>query len=115
VTTPVTPTRTRHSDLRGEVAEMTAATPNLADVLAQLAKALVEQTAPPMPTLPQPASERILLTVEEAAERLGIGRTFAWRLVRTRELKSVQIGRLRRVHVDAVRDYTERLITRGAA
>ncbi|MFL6126021.1 helix-turn-helix domain-containing protein [Actinophytocola sp.] len=94
---------------------MISAKPNLGDVLAQLARVLVEQTAtPPMPPT-QPASERILLTVEEAAERLGIGRTFAWRLVRTGELKSVQIGRLRRVHVDAVRDYTERLITKGAA
>lgn len=94
---------------------MTAATPKLADVLAQLAKVLVEQTATPMPTPPPPASERILLTVEEAAERLGIGRTFAWRLVRTGDLKSVQIGRLRRVHVDAVREYTDRLNTKGVA
>lgn len=94
---------------------MTAATPNLADVLAQLAKVLIEQTGAPIPILQQPTSERILLTVEEAAERLGIGRTFAWRLVRTGELRSVQIGRLRRIHVDAVRDYTDRLTTKEAA
>lgn len=94
---------------------MTAATPNLADVLAQLARVLVEQTSTPVPTPPKPASERILLTVEEAAERLGIGRTFAWRLVRTGELKSVLIGRLRRIHVDAIRDYADRLIRKGMA
>ena len=27
-------------------------------------------------------NERLLLTVEEAAQRLGIGRTLAWQLVR---------------------------------
>ena len=41
--------------------------------------------------------ERLLLTVEEAARRLGIGRTLAWRLVRSGELPSVRLGRLVRV------------------
>ncbi len=41
--------------------------------------------------------ERLLLTVEEAARRLGIGRSLAWRLVRSGELLSVRIGRLVRV------------------
>lgn len=59
--------------------------------------------------------ERVLLTVEEAAELLGIGRTFAWQLVRNGDLESVQIGRLRRIHVDAVRDYADRLVSKGAA
>ncbi|HEX9334443.1 MAG TPA: helix-turn-helix domain-containing protein, partial [Pseudonocardiaceae bacterium] len=43
--------------------------------------------------------ERVLLTVEEAAKRLGIGRTTAFALVKTGEIVSVQIGRLRRVSV----------------
>lgn len=95
---------------------MAAVTPNIADLLTQLAKVLAEHTTtPPTSTPPQPASHRILLTVEEAAERLGIGRTFAWRLVRTGELESVQIGRLRRVHVDAIRGYAAQLIEKGAA
>ena len=38
------------------------------------------------------ASERLLLTVEEAARRLGIGRSLAWRLVRSGELPSVRWG-----------------------
>ncbi len=38
--------------------------------------------------------ERLLLTVEEAARRLGIGRSLAWRLVRSGELPSVRLGRL---------------------
>jgi excisionase family DNA binding protein len=42
-------------------------------------------------------TERLLLTVEEAARRLGIGRSLAWRLVRSGELPSVRLGRLVRV------------------
>ena len=41
--------------------------------------------------------ERLLITVEEAARRLGIGRSLAWRLVRSGELPSVRLGRLVRV------------------
>lgn len=97
---------------------MTTATPELAAVLVQLAKVLVEQAATipsePAPQ-PRPVPERVLLTVEEAAERLRIGRTLAWRLVRTGELESIRIGKLRRVHVDAVRAYAGRLVAEGAA
>ncbi len=42
-------------------------------------------------------TDRLLLTVEEAARRLGIGRTLAWRLVQERELPSVRVGRCVRV------------------
>lgn len=117
MTPPVTPTRTRHSDTRGNEVEMAATTSDLAAVLAQLAKVLVEQTPAPTATEPdaRPTSDQVLLTVEEAARRLGIGRTFAWRLVRSGDMKSVQIGRLRRIHIDALRDYTDRLATKGAA
>jgi excisionase family DNA binding protein len=37
---------------------------------------------------------RLLLTVEEAAQRLGIGCSLAWHLVRSGELPSVRLGRL---------------------
>ncbi|HEU5475659.1 MAG TPA: helix-turn-helix domain-containing protein [Actinophytocola sp.] len=96
---------------------MTAATPELAAVLAQLAKVLVDQAAIPPEPAPPPRlmPERVLLKVEEAAERLRIGRTLAWRLVRTGELESVRIGKLRRVHVDAVRAYAGRLTAKGTA
>ena len=47
-------------------------------------------------------SERILLTVEEAARRLRIGRTTAYRLLADGEIASIQIGHLRRVPVDAL-------------
>ena len=50
-----------------------------------------------------------LLTVEEAARRLTIGRTFCYRLISTGELESVPVGRLRRVPADAIPEYVARL------
>lgn len=59
-------------------------------------------------------TERILLTVEEAARRLGIGRTLAWRLVRDGELPSVRLGRLVRIPERALDDWLDRRL-RGDA
>ena len=43
------------------------------------------------------ADPRLLLTVEEAARRLNIGRTTMYALVSSGAVESVTIGRLRRV------------------
>ena len=43
-----------------------------------------------------------MLTVEEAAERLGVGRTVMYALVSSGAVESVRIGRLRRVPADAL-------------
>jgi excisionase family DNA binding protein len=51
----------------------------------------------------------VLLTVEDAADRLCIGRTTAWGLVKNGKLRSVQIGRLRRVPLSALDAYAARL------
>ncbi|MFF1476274.1 excisionase family DNA-binding protein [Streptomyces sp. NPDC058301] len=51
----------------------------------------------------------ILLTVEEAARRLRIGRTLCFHLIGSGELESVPVGRLRRVPVAALHDYVTRL------
>ncbi len=59
-------------------------------------------------------SERLLLTVEEAAQRLGIGRSFAWELVRRGELPSVRLGRLVRIPVGALDEWIQRK-SRGQA
>lgn len=91
----------------------TANTAELAALLAQLAHTLAQenQKTPeiseqrPLPTV------RVLLTVEEAAQRLGIGRTLMFKLVKTGEIASVTIGRLRRVPESALREYTARLTT----
>ncbi|MFF2386702.1 excisionase family DNA-binding protein [Streptomyces sp. NPDC058108] len=55
----------------------------------------------------------VLLTVEEAARRLRIGRTTCFRLVSDGEIESVTVGRLRRVPADAVSAYVAKL--RGLA
>ena len=44
----------------------------------------------------------LVLTVEEAAERLGVGRTVMYALVSSGAVESVRIGRLRRVPADAL-------------
>ena len=56
----------------------------------------------------------VLLTVEEAARRLGIGRTTCFRLVLAGEIESVTVGRLRRVPADAVTAYVAKLRHRVA-
>lgn len=54
-------------------------------------------------------STLLLLTVEEAARRLGIGRTTCFGLVSTGELESVKLGSLRRIPADALALYVSRL------
>jgi excisionase family DNA binding protein len=52
---------------------------------------------------------KLLLTVDEAAHRLGIGRSHAYVYVLRGELPSVKIGRSRRVPVQALQEFIERL------
>jgi excisionase family DNA binding protein len=54
-------------------------------------------------------AELVLLTVEEAAERLRIGRTTCFKLIRTGALESIPVGRLRRVPAEAIPEYVARL------
>lgn len=56
------------------------------------------------------AMERLFLTVEEVAEALHIGRTRVFALIAAKEITSVKIGNLRRIPVDAVREYAARLV-----
>ena len=54
----------------------------------------------------QPA---LLLRVEEAAERLGIGRSLMYRLVLSGEVESVHVGRLRRIPAECLDEHVARL------
>jgi excisionase family DNA binding protein len=54
----------------------------------------------------------LLLTVEEAARRLRLGRTLVYRLISSGELESVTVGRLRRVPAKCLAEYVAAL--RGA-
>lgn len=56
------------------------------------------------------ATPRVMLTAEQAAEALGIGRTTIYALIKSGDLESVRIGRLRRIPADAINAYTARLI-----
>jgi excisionase family DNA binding protein len=50
-------------------------------------------------------SDRMLLTVEEAAERLGIGRSTMYTLITSGEIDSIHVGRLRRLEPAALARY----------
>jgi excisionase family DNA binding protein len=56
-----------------------------------------------------PAESKLLLTVEEAAGLLSLGRTRVFALIRTGELASVRVGSSRRVTPEALRQYVEGL------
>jgi excisionase family DNA binding protein len=56
---------------------------------------------------------RLLLTVEEAADVLHIGRSKVFDLIRNGDLGSVKIGRLRRVPVGALDEFMARLVGTG--
>jgi excisionase family DNA binding protein len=53
--------------------------------------------------------EHLVLTIEEAAERLCIGRTLMYSLVKAGAVESVRIGRLHRVPADALETFLLRL------
>jgi excisionase family DNA binding protein len=61
------------------------------------------------------ADDLTLLTVEEAARRLSVGRTTFYALLKEGEIASVQIGRLRRIPAEALIDYAARLIAKQNA
>ncbi len=57
--------------------------------------------------------ERMLLTVAEAAEVLGVGKSTVYDLMRTRQLPSVKLGRLRRVPVADLDRFVTELAARS--
>ncbi|WP_405822076.1 helix-turn-helix domain-containing protein [Streptomyces sp. NBC_00838] len=58
--------------------------------------------------------QRRLYRVETAAEFLDIGRSTAYEEIRLGRLRTVQVGRLRRVPTEYIEDYVE-LLKREAA
>ncbi|MFJ6908005.1 helix-turn-helix domain-containing protein [Streptomyces griseoluteus] len=56
-------------------------------------------------TVPAPDATLAALTVEEAARRLGVGRTTMYALIASGEVSSICIGRLRRVPAEALATY----------
>lgn len=69
----------------------------------------------PSATVPLPPAgdgERrpLLLTVDEAAHMLRIGRTVVYQLIQEGEIRSVKIGRNRRVVATSIGEYVSRLL-----
>jgi excisionase family DNA binding protein len=60
--------------------------------------------------LPMTTEVKVLCSVDEAAAMLSLGRTLAWSLVRKNELRSVKVGRSRRVVVASLHEYVCRLM-----
>ncbi|WP_158846981.1 helix-turn-helix domain-containing protein [Saccharothrix deserti] len=58
---------------------------------------------------------RALLSVEDAARALSIGRTTMFGLIKTGAIASVQIGRLRRIPQTAITEFTARLTSEQTA
>lgn len=56
-------------------------------------------------------ANQVLISVEEAARRLCIGRTATYELVRKKQLQSVKIGRTRRVVVNSLENYIQQLLS----
>lgn len=52
---------------------------------------------------------RVLLTVEQAAQRLSVGRTTMYALIKAGHITTVRIGHLRRVPADALTAYISAL------
>ena len=53
--------------------------------------------------------DRLLLSVEEAARRLGIGRSLLYELIAHGRIETVRVGRLRRIPPDALDAYVASL------
>jgi excisionase family DNA binding protein len=49
--------------------------------------------------------ERMLLTVEEAADVLRVGRSLMYEMIARGAIKTVRIGRLRRIRPEALAEY----------
>ena len=57
--------------------------------------------------------DQLLLTPEAAAERLAIGRSQMYQLIRCGAVHSVKIGRLRRIPASSLVDYNAALLGQG--
>ena len=52
--------------------------------------------------------QKLLLTVAEAAVKLGVGRSFLYGLVMRGDIESCKLGRARRIPLTAIQDFIAR-------
>ncbi len=72
-------------------------------------KSQQQQMAPrkPIPRgrLNSPELVKVLLTVEETAHKLSVGRSAVYGLMRRGELRYITVGRVRRVPIEAISEF----------
>ena len=51
---------------------------------------------------------KVLLSVEEAASAMSLGRSFISEVVMRKEIASIKVGRMRRIPMTALQDFVER-------
>ena len=61
------------------------------------------------------SDDKLLISVEEAAQRLDIGRTLFFELIRSGRIRTIRVGRLRKVPIESLRDFVERQSASEAA
>jgi excisionase family DNA binding protein len=57
----------------------------------------------------QQRNDPLLFTVEEAADQLLIGRSLMYQLIKSGQIATIRIGRLRRVPREALAEFISRL------
>ncbi|MGH2502378.1 MAG: helix-turn-helix domain-containing protein [Ktedonobacterales bacterium] len=65
--------------------------------------------------LNSPELMKVLLTVEETAHKLSVGRSAVYGLMRRGELRYITVGRVRRVPIEAVSEFVAHARAHSAA
>jgi excisionase family DNA binding protein len=53
---------------------------------------------------------KILLSPEETCEVLGVKRSTLFKMIETREIPSIKVGRLRRIPVEGIRKWVQKQV-----
>ena len=59
--------------------------------------------------------DELLIPIEEAARRIGVGRSHFYEMLRRGEIVSVRLGRSRRVPVSALEDFVQQKLQSDAS
>jgi excisionase family DNA binding protein len=61
-----------------------------------------------------PLEAKLLLSVDEAATLMSLGRSIVYDLVMRQQIASIKVGRMRRIPVSALRDYVQQRLIEDA-